>query len=121
MPSIKMTIAIFSATVLFISHSVLFAEVSMETYSKIKDDKTFHSYILGIGKGYSYANAHLKSIGKPLIYCVPEGFKLQTENYLQILNRMVEYTEAKTNMNTWPSWARVDLVVEPLLLLGLID
>lgn len=68
-------------------------------------------YILGLGRGYSWANNE-----KEKLFCPPESLDLNQENYVSILNRTIEVIKKhpydyEKETKKWP--------IELLLLLGL--
>jgi hypothetical protein len=66
------------------------AGMTVKEYEKFKNDDFMKMYIYGVGVGYSWANAELLTLKRPLLYCAPETLVLHGENYIQILNQRIE-------------------------------
>lgn len=62
------------------------ADILFEKYEKLKNEAWVKLYLGGVGSGYSWANAILRTKGEAPLYCEPTKLALQPDNYLQILN-----------------------------------
>ena len=91
----------------FVNAGVLFRD-----YDKVKKMEWFKTYIEGVGIGLSLANAKMRALGVAPLYCQPGKLVLQSENYLDILERFIQEKKNKISPET---------PIEPFLLEGLIE
>jgi hypothetical protein len=64
------------------------SEILLKDYHNTKQSqqKMFRTYIDGVGMGFSWSNAYLKTTGKPALFCPPDGITLQPDNYIDIID-----------------------------------
>lgn len=80
----------------------LSAEITVKDYRRIMNskDKTqvdvLTAYLSGLGSGFSWANARTIYIGRQPLYCQPVKLAVQTDNYIDILNRQINDEAAAT-------------------------
>lgn len=54
-------------------------------------------YLIGIGQGFTEANAALNEGGQRALFCPPEGYRLNTKNFVDIIkNRANQLSLAKS-------------------------
>jgi hypothetical protein len=58
-------------------------------------------YVTGLGTGFMTANAELKFEHKPLLYCQPGKLSLDTNNYVEMIEK--EIAERKPDDSMWLS------------------
>ena len=83
-------------TVLFFSSNVQ-SEITADTYLKVregnneKEKKFVRDHIMGIATGVLWTNAYLYSKKMDEVFCSPDNMVLNTENYVNFLDREIEY------------------------------
>ena len=97
----------FSALILLFSCQT-YAETTLTDYKKYKDSNGMKSYVYGLGVGYAWANAELRSKQLQPLYCQPDNLALTSDNYIQLLDDGIR-------KETFVSY-----LIEPLLLDQLI-
>jgi hypothetical protein len=55
-----------------------------------KSVDVMQGYIVGVGEGLSWANAHLIALKQPLIYCQPSQLGMIGYQYIPILEKLLE-------------------------------
>jgi len=68
--------------------NVSFSEITVKKYLELKDEKSniLISNVAGIGSGFFWYNLLLDIEGKNQLYCLPENFVLQYDNYISFLD-----------------------------------
>jgi hypothetical protein len=66
-------------------------DVTTQRYRELRaagqlHDDQFITYLTGVGRGFSWANAQLVAMRRPRLYCAPENLRLTHETMLDILN-----------------------------------
>ena len=85
---------------------------SVADYEKSKDLESTRMYILGLAKGFEWANADLAARHQPVLYCEPGTLALVPQNYIQILEETIS-NEKRRNAEA------EKFHIAPLLLEGL--
>lgn len=84
----------FSLLLLLCGVGQAHSEITLKQYESVKPvPNAMIAHIVGIGTGFSWANAQLESAKQPLIYCEPRKLGLSADNYLNILNREISRNE----------------------------
>ena len=92
----KTVVLFFLPILITIGIVPVYAEVTLETYEIVGKNDEFKVFVSGLGEGYSLANAELKVKRKlPPLYCEPDKVKLNTDNYLEILDNYLSQPVVK--------------------------
>jgi hypothetical protein len=70
-------------------------------------------YVMGVGEGIAWANAAADKNGAPL-YCQPQNFSIDGNDYINILDKMIKMLEPKTTAKELNGYS-----VGALVLMGL--
>lgn len=93
-----------------------FSGLSVKAYEELKktDEGILKVYIYGVGDGYQWSNAMLRTRGDKRFYCSPENLALNAENFIDIIDsRIAKMKKAGENLEK--------NYVENILLFGLIE
>jgi len=67
------------------------AEYTVKQFRELKENPAFQFYILGVGTGFKWANAHLKNEKRPQLFCEPDKLALNGENFMDLLTGYIEH------------------------------
>lgn len=75
----------FILTFFVLTANLSHAEMMVDYFIKNKNNAETQAYISGLGIGYSWANAQLYALKRPMLYCQPGKLALETNNYVRFL------------------------------------
>jgi len=84
----------FFALIISLYASPSFSEFTVKTYKAYKNDNDMRFYIMGLGKGFIYADAYTTMKYGEGVFCPPSNLVLESENFFRILDDEIKRTEA---------------------------
>lgn len=84
-------------------------QVTPQNYQTEKQSEVFKVYINGVGNGYTWVNGLNKQLGQKVLFCLPQNFSADYENYIKIIDRYLEKSRD----------VRPDMPIEVILLYGM--
>ena len=110
--------AVLLASLIIFSEGFVHANMTIKNYEEFKSSPDSDTrdvigvYMRGLKEGISWTNAYLKAENYQMLYCPPESPPLSTNDYIDILDKVVEqYRKTHKDVD--------DQYIEPLLLRGL--
>lgn len=73
-----------------------FADITMNSYIKSRHKEYMQFYVVGVVRGFQWANAELVSKGQPPLFCEPRGNILNNKDILPMINALVDDVSKKT-------------------------
>lgn len=70
---------------LIVSSIAIAGDMSVGDFLARKNKQETVEYVAGLGEGMEFLNYRAGQLGRELIFCVPKDFKLNVENYINIL------------------------------------
>jgi hypothetical protein len=61
-----------------------------EDYERLRNTDTMQTYIIGVGRGYEWANVRLKHKNQPPFYCRPPYLSMGIVDYDRIIHNEME-------------------------------
>jgi hypothetical protein len=65
------------------------AEPTAQEVIQTKDMPMVHGYVVGVGRGFEWANADLTSRKQPALYCAPGNLAVVGQQYIAMLEQQV--------------------------------
>lgn len=79
---------------------------------KRRDTEPLIAYLYGAFDAYNWANSHLETSGREMLYCLPPTMRLGSANFISLVDEQLKKLKERKNSSDQPP-------VELLLLLGL--